>query len=463
MGRVLACLVIGGLWTWLYFIGHRDLNARVYSGGHLGLQFLLGTVGAWLALLFWSWLSVPRGLLDWVFRKGAFVITLGCLAMLVFFLASLGRDAYHWFEAMPGEVAKHNARLKDEAENYAAREWESLRRQMEADIASGADAAEQEAIRREWQERVLPRKQIEVKEIAAAKRRLYEEETRTDLSGWGLFRHFVTHGPAENDSPQNAGILPALLGSLYLGLITLIVAIPLGVGAAIYLEEYRATGWLNRVIQVNISNLAAVPSVFYGIVGAWIFVDTMFAQIHGLRWTPAFLVWMVGPDSAQTFMSTVFGDKVDKRNLLAGGLTLGLLTLPVVIVSAQEAIRAVPVSLRHGALALGATKWQATWSVVLPQARGGILTGVILALSRALGEAAPLVMFGALTFVNYNPALLTPFTVMPLQIFNWTDRPQDLWHYNAGMASLLLMGLLLMLNAVAIWLRQRSRKTAGQT
>jgi phosphate transport system permease protein len=221
---------------------------------------------------------------------------------------------------------------------------------------------------------------------------------------------------------------------LLIGLICICFAVPLGVGAAIYLEEYRSAGWLSRLIQVNINNLAGVPSVVYGILGAYVFVEKIFLPLERAH------------------------EGIAARNLLGGGLTLALLTLPVIIVAAQEAIRAVPVSLRHGALALGATKWQTIWHHVLPSARPGILTGTILALSRAMGEAAPLVLFGALLFVPDAPSLLSRFTVMPMQIFGWTDRPQELWRYNAALASVILMVMLLFLNAVAIYLRQRAQR-----
>jgi phosphate transport system permease protein len=146
------------------------------------------------------------------------------------------------------------------------------------------------------------------------------------------------------------------------------------------------------------------------------------------------------------------------RNLLGGGMTLALLTLPVIIVGAQEAIRAVPVSLRHGAMALGATRWQVVAHHVLPQAFPGILTGVILALARAIGEAAPLVMFGATLFVDQDPTLFSRFTVLPMQIFDWTGRPEAIWRYNAALASLVLMVALLGINGVAIYLRQRAQR-----
>jgi phosphate transport system permease protein len=229
--------------------------------------------------------------------------------------------------------------------------------------------------------------------------------------------------------------MPALFGSIYLAIITLLIAVPLGVGAAIYLEEYRSDSWLARIIQVNINNLAGVPSVMYGILGAYLFVDLIFKPL-------------LGDDNPQ----------LAARNLLGGGMTLALLTLPVIIVSSQEAIRAVPVSLRHAAYALGATRWQTIWTVVLPAALPGTLTGMILALCRALGEAAPLVLFGAILFVTQRPTLFSRFTVMPLQIFDWSNEPTRAWQYNAALASTVLVLALLALNGTAIYLRQRAQR-----
>jgi phosphate transport system permease protein len=227
--------------------------------------------------------------------------------------------------------------------------------------------------------------------------------------------------------PENAGFRPAILGSLQLIAGVILFVVPVGVGAAIYLEEYAdGTRWFNRLIELNIQNLAAVPSIVYGILGL------------------AFLVR--GPLS--------FGPVI-----LAGGLTLGLLVLPVVIIAGREAIRAVPPSIREGSMALGATKWQTIWKQVLPAAVPGIATGVILALARAIGETAPLIVVGAATFLAFNPSGLNDFfTAMPIQIFDWISRPSnDVNDYRplAAAGILLLMILLLAMNSVAIWLRNR--------
>jgi phosphate transport system permease protein len=421
-------------------------------GARFGLGAgLIGAVAAACLLIRRS-----RDVTDLCFKWLALGATLLSLFMLVFLFWQLGADAVAWLRIMPGQVQQANQRLREEADSFLAREHQRLRSEMEQDLATAAAEAEKQEIRALWEKKLIPGALAASEKIAAQKKAELSSRIRDDTSPAGMLGWFLSKGPSDNDRPQDAGILPALLGSIYLGVITMVCAIPLGVGAAIYLEEYRAAGWLNRIIQVNINNLAAVPSVFYGIMGAFIFVELIFKNLQGQVWTPSFLSWVLGAERAEGIMHLILGRSVAARNLLGGGLTLAMLTLPVVIVAAQEALRAVPVSLRHAALALGATKWQSIWHVVLPQARSGILTGVILALSRAIGEAAPLVMFGALTLVTYNPALLTPFTVMPLQIFNWADRPSELWRYNAGLASVVLIMVLLMLNAAAIYLRQRS-------
>ncbi|MPZ17055.1 MAG: phosphate ABC transporter permease PstA [Luteitalea sp.] len=222
----------------------------------------------------------------------------------------------------------------------------------------------------------------------------------------------------------DAGLLPALVGSLYLILLTIAIALPVGVGAAIYLEEYSTQGRVARFIELNISNLAAVPSIIYGLLGLGLFVRAL-----------------------------AMG-----QSLLAGACTLALLLLPIVILSTREALRAVPVSLREGSYALGATRWQTIWNQVLPVAAPGILTGVILAVSRAIGETAPLITIGALTYVPFVPdSIWSPFTVLPIQIFNWVSRPQSAFLVNAAGGILVLLVLLLSLNAAAILLRDRYR------
>jgi phosphate transport system permease protein len=229
---------------------------------------------------------------------------------------------------------------------------------------------------------------------------------------------------AASFNPDKAGIYPAIMGTLWLMAVTAAFIVPVGVASAVYLEEYAdRTKWWNRFIEVNIQNLAAVPSIVYGILGL------------------AFIVR--GPLGLG-------------RVVLAGSLTLGLLVLPVVIIASREAIRAVPSSIREGALALGATQWQTIWRQVLPSSIPGIATGVILALSRAIGETAPLIVVGAATFVAFAPGGLNDsFTALPIQIFNWISQPQPEFKLLAAGAILVLMAILLAMNSLAIYLRNR--------
>jgi phosphate transport system permease protein len=214
------------------------------------------------------------------------------------------------------------------------------------------------------------------------------------------------------------------------------------VGAAIYLEEYAFDNWLNRLIQTNINNLAGVPSIVYGILGLAIFV-------RGLE-----------PLTSGTVFGIVDPTTANGRTVLSAGFTLALLVLPIIIINAQEAIRAVPQSLRKASYGIGATKWQTVWSHVLPNALPGILTGTILAISRAIGETAPLVVIGASTFITFDPdSPFSKFTTLPIQIYQWTSRPQAEFRNLAAAAIIVLLVMLLSLNAVAIVLRNRlSRK-----
>lgn len=229
----------------------------------------------------------------------------------------------------------------------------------------------------------------------------------------------------------NSGLFPAIVGTLWVMGICVFVSFTVGVSSAVYLEEYSGGSRIAGVIQTNIQNLAAVPSIVYGILGLSIFV--------------AFFV-VVAPGS-------------DGKNVSAAGLTLALLIMPVVIVSSQEAIRAVPSSIREGGFALGGTKSQVIWRLVLPQAMPGILTGIILAVSRAMGEAAPLVIMGALSFVPFAPTSpLDRFTVLPIQIFVWISKPQAEFHHLAAAGIVVLLIMLLGMNAFAIFLRNRLQK-----
>jgi phosphate ABC transporter membrane protein 2, PhoT family (TC 3.A.1.7.1) len=231
---------------------------------------------------------------------------------------------------------------------------------------------------------------------------------------------FLTSFPSRR--PEEAGIFSAWVGTIYVMTLTAAIALPLGIGAAIYLEEFASRNWFTRLVELNISNLAAIPAIIYGLLGLQVFV----------RW------FRMG------------------ESVLAGACTLAIMSLPVIIVASREALRAVPVSIREAALALGATRWQTVRDHVLPLAIPGILTGTILALSRAIGEAAPLVTIGALTFVAFLPkSPLDPFTVLPIQAYNWVSRPQPEFHRNAAAALIVLLALLLLMNSIAIYLRNR--------
>lgn len=234
---------------------------------------------------------------------------------------------------------------------------------------------------------------------------------------------FLTSYPSRK--PEQAGVLSALVGTIYLVVLTGAMAFPIGVGAAIHLEEYERASWFSRLVELNIANLAGVPSIIYGLLGLELFV-----RILGLE-----------------------------RSLLAGSATMALLVLPIIIIASREALRAVPNSIREASFALGASRWQTVWNQVLPLAFPGILTGSILAFSRAIGEAAPMITIGALTYIAFLPdGLLSPFTVLPIQIFNWVSRPQKGFFEAAAAGILVLLVILLVMNAVAVYLRQRYQK-----
>jgi phosphate transport system permease protein len=255
------------------------------------------------------------------------------------------------------------------------------------------------------------------------------------LLGWLLVATLVDGLPALDrklftNSPssvaEDAGARPAILATLYLAVLLLVLTVPIGVGTAIYLEEYaNKERWYNRLVEVNIQNLAAVPAIVYGILGL------------------AFIVRGIGIG----------------RVLLAGALILTLVVLPTVIIAAREAIRAVPDSIRQGGYALGATKWQVISRQVLPGAIPGIATGSILALSRAVGETAPLLLIGALTYISYDPTILGPFTALPVQIYTWVKLPDPAFQALAAAAILVLLAIVLGMNALAIYLRNRFKQT----
>jgi phosphate transport system permease protein len=264
-------------------------------------------------------------------------------------------------------------------------------------------------------------------------------QAQVRMASW-LTGRFVS-APQSGDA-MRAGVRTAVLGSLWTVAIALLAAFPIGVGAAIYLEEYARDHLVNRIIQVNINNLAGVPSIIYGMLGLAVFVRLLGRLTSGLA---------LGVADAGGGDATANG-----RTVLSAGLTLGLLVLPVIIINAQEAVRAVPASLRQASLGLGATRWQTVWHHVLPAALPGILTGTILAISRAMGETAPLVVVGASTFITVDPTgPFSKFTTLPIQIYQWTSRPQDVFRNLAAAAILVLLAMLLSLNAVAILLRNR--------
>lgn len=238
-----------------------------------------------------------------------------------------------------------------------------------------------------------------------------------------LSSDFLTNFPSR--FPEKAGIKSALWGSIWLISLVFLISVPIGVASAIYLEEYKSKGMLARVIEVNITNLAGVPSIVYGILGLAIFV-----RFFGLD-----------------------------RSLIAGAFTMSLLILPVIIIASREALRAVPQSIRHGAYALGATQWQTIYHHVLPAALPGILTGVILAMSRAIGETAPLIMIGALTYVAFVPeSIMDPFATLPIQIFNWASRPQAAFEEVAAAGIIVLLVVLLTMNLAAVVIRNYAQR-----
>lgn len=249
--------------------------------------------------------------------------------------------------------------------------------------------------------------------------------------------------------PEKAGIKAALWGSVWACTVCGITALPIGVGTAIYLEEFAPRNRLTGFIRLNISNLAGVPSIVYGILGL-----TAFVQMWGFLGSPNDPLITIGTREHWYYLQLPFG-----RGVLAGGLTLMLVILPIVIVSAQEALRAVPGSLREAALAAGATQWQVVRQVTLPAAIPTIMTGSILAMSRAIGEAAPILVIAGIVFIRFTPAnVMDDFTAMPLQIYDWAGRPQSAFHAVAATGIIVLLAVLLTFNAVAVFIRHKLQK-----
>ncbi len=250
--------------------------------------------------------------------------------------------------------------------------------------------------------------------------------------GWQFFTSYPSR------KPEAAGILSAWIGTVWIMVITAIIAIPLGIMAAVHLEEYSRKSWLTNLIEINIANLAGVPSIIYGLLGLGLFVRAMSLE----------------------------------RSVISGAATLAILVLPIVILSTREALRAIPFSIREASYALGATKWQTVRHQVLPAALPGIMTGIILAMSRAVGETAPLITIGALTYVAFLPTspissefpfisfqgLFDPFTVLPIQIFNWVSRPQKGFFADAAAGIIVLLIITFLMNAIAVWIRHKHSK-----
>ncbi|MDI4662941.1 phosphate transport system permease protein [Xanthobacter flavus] len=248
---------------------------------------------------------------------------------------------------------------------------------------------------------------------------------------------FLTSFPSRRAS--EAGILSAWVGTTLVMLVTTALAVPLGVAAGLYLEEYAPRNWITHLIEINVTNLAGVPSIIYGLLALGLFVQSL-----------------------------AMG-----QTILVAGITLALLILPIIIVATREAVRSIPLEIREGAYALGADKWQTVSGYILPTARPGILTGAIVGMSRAIGETAPIITIGALTFIAFLPPspvqdtfpfinfnwLNSPFTVMPIQMFNWVSRPQAAFHVNAAATGLILLLMTLLMNAIAIWLRYKIRRS----
>ena len=265
-----------------------------------------------------------------------------------------------------------------------------------------------------------------------------EEGSYLTFKSWINAEFFLADQSAD---PLHAGIRTAFLGSLWIILITFLFAFPIGVGSAIYLQEYAQDTRLNRILQLNIFNLSAVPSIIYGLLGLAVFVRAMQGVTSG------------------SIFSAVADTTANGRTILSGGLTLGLLVLPIIIINTQEALKAVPASLRMSSYGIGATKWQTIWYQVLPASGERILTGTILALSRALGETAPLVVIGASTFISVDPTgIFSKFTTLPIQIYQWSARPQGAYRNLAGAAIIALLILLMVMNSLAIYTRDKLSK-----
>jgi len=382
-----------------------------------------------------------------IFQASTIVGIIALVALLLNIIN--GAFGYVAFEARvdPASLALDGLPLEDQSK-------EQLIALLQSNLSSGAfsklereqpfDKRSRENVYQLVAERIIKYKVVKVwdlwpslTQVAQIRATLAQEYSNAQLKfvSW-LTNDFITR--PQSSEPLTAGARTAILGSLWTILFTILLAFPIGVGAAIYLEEYANDNWLNRLIQTNINNLAGVPSIVYGILGLAIFVRSL------ERLTSGAVFGLVDPTTA------------NGRTVLSAGLTLGLLVLPIIIINAQEAIRAVPQSLRKASYGVGATKWQTVWSHVLPNAMPGILTGTILAVSRAIGETAPLVVVGASTAISFDPSSpFSKFTTLPIQIYQWTSRPQAEFRSLAAAAILVLLVMLLSLNTSAIFLRNR--------
>jgi len=387
--------------------------------------------------------------------KAAFLLgTLTAVVFLVLLIATIINSVFGFAvlrneanpeELVPGKYAVEEF-SREELERAAEEHLSSgiLRRiQYEKPIEERSDADLRQVI----EEFVIKPNVLKTWNLSQSllERGAVEQFVRENEGSYMVFKSWLTPKfivSEQSSDPWKAGIRTAVLGSLWIILITFLFSFPIGVGAAIYLQEYAKPSKLNRYLQLNIFNLSAVPSIIYGLLGLAVFVRVM------------------EPITSGSFFLGQNGDTLNGRTILSGGLTLGLLILPIIIINTQEALRAVPDSLRMSSYGVGATKWQTIRHQILPVSIDRILTGTILALSRALGETAPLVVIGASTFIAVDPSgIFSKFTTLPIQIYQWSARPQGSYRNIAAAAIITLLILLLVMNSTAIYLRNRiSRK-----
>lgn len=366
-----------------------------------------------------------------LFRYICMVSTSVGVIMLALLLLDVFTDASGWIESRIDRDPRMFERIMEQDAEFAARAEEqapALFKKIEAKLKSRHRAAERDGRVLTAADEAQIRADVlhsEYSQDEAYFEQFAMKPTTRDRMAvvWAICGDLLTNFPSRH--PSKAGLKSAIVGSIWLLALTALFAIPIGISAAVYLEEFAAKNRVNRFIEVNIANLAGVPSIVYGILGLAVFVR--------------------GADLG--------------RSVLAGAATMSLLILPVIIIAAREALKAVPDSLRASAFALGGTRWQVTQHHVLPAALPGILTGVILAMSRAIGETAPMIMIGALSYVAFVPrGPMDDFTVLPIQIFNWIAMPQEEFHMLGACGILVLLTILLLMNATAIYIRHRAQK-----